>query len=200
MRILLINWTVCCSTEYYVPGPFAVTVRSKAWVWAFLTVEIVGSNLAENIDVHLLCCVGSCLCDELITRSAESRRVCECVSVCDRETWTGRRLKTVSSCCATGEIYICYKIREVVNHGFEVSWKEVPQPLPSLQSTFSFTRGVTLTPHPPLVPWPRKSRAKPLLPLWAVRPVQNLSACTVQLYLYSPYGPYGLYRASVPVQ
>jgi hypothetical protein len=23
---------------------------------------------------------------------------------------------------------------------------------------------------------------------------------TVQLYLYSPYGPYGLYRASVPVQ
>ena len=22
----------------------------------------------------------------------------------------------------------------------------------------------------------------------------------VQLYLYSPYGPYGLYRASVPVQ
>jgi len=40
----------------------------------------------------------------------------------------------------------------------------------------------------------------PLLPLWAVRPVQNLSACTVQLYLYSPYGPYGLYRASVSVQ
>ena len=40
----------------------------------------------------------------------------------------------------------------------------------------------------------------PLLPLLAVRPVQSLSACTVQLYLYSPYGPYGLYRASVPVQ
>jgi len=39
-------------------------------------------------------------------------------------------------------------------------------------------RDVTLTPHPILVPWPRKSRAK----------------------LYSPYGPYGLYRASVPVQ
>ena len=37
-------------------------------------------------------------------------------------------------------------------------------------------------------------------PLWAVRPVQSLSACTVQLYLYSPYGPYGLYRTSVPVQ
>jgi len=79
------------------------------------------------------------------------------------------------------------------------------------------------------------SRAIPLLPLWAVRPVQSLSACTrvhftlqysytstapmgraactepqclykgalyftVQLYLYSPYRPYDLYRASVPVQ
>jgi hypothetical protein len=37
-------------------------------------------------------------------------------------------------------------------------------------------RGVTLTPHP-------------LLVLWGI-----------ELYLYSPYGPYGLYRASVPVQ
>ena len=44
------------------------------------------------------------------------------------------------------------------------------------------------------------SRAIPLLPLWTVRPLHSLSACTVQLYLYSPYGPYGLYRASVPVQ
>ena len=39
-------------------------------------------------------------------------------------------------------------------------------------------QGVTLTPHPLLVSWPRKSRAIPLLPLWAVRPVQSLSACT----------------------
>ena len=39
-------------------------------------------------------------------------------------------------------------------------------------------RGVTLTLHLLLVPWSRKSRAVPLLPLWA----------------------YGLYRASVPVQ
>jgi hypothetical protein len=39
-------------------------------------------------------------------------------------------------------------------------------------------RGVTLTPYPLLVPWSRKGRAIPLL----------------------PYGPYGLYRASVPVQ
>ena len=59
---------------------------------------------------------------------------------------------------------------------------------------------MTLTPHLLLVPWSRKSRAIHLLLLWAVRPVHNLSACTVQLYLYSPYGPYGLYIASVPVQ
>jgi hypothetical protein len=39
-------------------------------------------------------------------------------------------------------------------------------------------RGVTLTPHPLLVPCSRKGRAIPLLPLWAVRPVQSLSACT----------------------
>ena len=39
-------------------------------------------------------------------------------------------------------------------------------------------RGVTLTPHPRLVPWSRKGRAIPLLPLRAVRPVQSFSACT----------------------
>ena len=39
-------------------------------------------------------------------------------------------------------------------------------------------RGVTLTPHPLLVSWSRKSRYIPLLTLWAVRPVQSLSACT----------------------
>ena len=55
-------------------------------------------------------------------------------------------------------------------------------------------------PSPFLVPWSRKSTAVPLLPLWAERTVQRLSACTVELYLYSPYRPYGLYRASVPVQ
>jgi len=90
---------------------------------------------------------------------------------------------------------------------------------------------MTLTPHTLLLPWSRKSRAIPLLPLWAIRPVQSLSACTtvhftftytstppmghtactepqclyngalyLYLYLYFPYGPYGLYRASVPVQ
>jgi len=39
-------------------------------------------------------------------------------------------------------------------------------------------RGLTLTTHPLLVPWSRKSRAISLLPLWAVRPVQSLTACT----------------------
>jgi len=38
-------------------------------------------------------------------------------------------------------------------------------------------RGVTLTPQHILVSWSRKSRAIPLLPLWAVRPVRGLSAC-----------------------
>jgi hypothetical protein len=61
-------------------------------------------------------------------------------------------------------------------------------------------REVTLTTYPLLVPWSWKGRAIPLFRLWAIRPVQSLSACSVELYLYSPYGPYGLYRASVPVQ
>jgi hypothetical protein len=52
-------------------------------------------------------------------------------------------------------------------------------------------RGVTLTPHPLLVPWSWKCRAIPLLPLWAARPVQSLSACTrvtftftLHIYIY----------------
>ena len=68
--------------------------------------------------------------------------------------------------------------------------------LPGVKSS----QHVTLAPHPLLVLWSRKSKAISLLPLWAVWPVQSLSACTVQLYLYSPYGPYGLYRPSLPVQ
>ena len=52
-------------------------------------------------------------------------------------------------------------------------------------------QGKTLTPHPLLVPWSRKDRAIPLLPVWAVRPAQNPSACTA---------PQCLYRAPVPIQ
>jgi len=57
------------------------------------------------------------------------------------------------------------------------------RPVSCTMGTGSFTwvnsgRGVTRTPHPLLVPWSRKSKAIPLLPLWGVRPVQSLSACT----------------------
>jgi len=45
--------------------------------------------------------------------------------------------------------------------------------------------GYDADPHPLLVPWSRKGRAIPLLPLPAVRPVQSLSACvTVHFTLY----------------
>ena len=46
-------------------------------------------------------------------------------------------------------------------------------------------RGVTLTPHPLIVPWSRKRRAIPLLPLWAVRPAQSLSACTRVHFIFT---------------
>ena len=39
-------------------------------------------------------------------------------------------------------------------------------------------RSVKPTPYPLRVPWSWKGRAIHLLPLWAVRPVQSLSACT----------------------
>ena len=62
-------------------------------------------------------------------------------------------------------------------------------PAPCTMGTRSFPgaksgRGVTLTPHPLLVPWTRKGRALPLLPLWAVRPVQSLSACAMVHFFY----------------
>ena len=38
-------------------------------------------------------------------------------------------------------------------------------------------RDVTQTPHPLLATWSKKSTAISVLPLWAVRPVQSLSAC-----------------------
>ena len=46
--------------------------------------------------------------------------------------------------------------------------------------------GVTLAPHPLLVPWSRKSRAITLLPLWFVLPVQSLSACTRAHFTFLP--------------
>jgi len=50
--------------------------------------------------------------------------------------------------------------------------------VPGLSRGVKSGQGVTLTPHPLLVLWSRKGRAIPLLPLWAVQPVQSLSACT----------------------
>jgi len=46
-------------------------------------------------------------------------------------------------------------------------------------------RGVTLTPYPLLVPWSRKGRSIPLFPLWAVRPVQSLSAFTAVHFTFT---------------
>ena len=45
-------------------------------------------------------------------------------------------------------------------------------------------RGVTLTPHPLLVPWSWKGRAIPLLPQWAVRPVQSQCLYKGALYIF----------------
>jgi hypothetical protein len=42
-------------------------------------------------------------------------------------------------------------------------------------------------PSPLLVPWSRKDRAIPLLLLWAIRPVQSLSACTRVQFLFDYY-------------
>ena len=60
-------------------------------------------------------------------------------------------------------------------------------------------------PHPLLVPWSRKSRAIPLLPLWAGRCVQSLSACTVEYTSTTTIGrtastePQCLYSIAIPV-
>jgi hypothetical protein len=46
--------------------------------------------------------------------------------------------------------------------------------------------GRDAAPHPLLVLWSRKSRTIPLLPLWTIRPVQSLSACT-RVYFFTLY-------------
>jgi len=56
--------------------------------------------------------------------------------------------------------------------------------VPGLSRGVKSGQGVTLTPHTLLVPWSRKSRAIPLLPLLTVRPVQSLSACTRAHFTY----------------
>jgi hypothetical protein len=92
--------------------------------------------------------------------------------------------------------------------GIESRWGEILRTCPdrpcgppcsSSMGTGSFPgvksgRGVTLTPHPLLVPWSRKGRAIPLLlyrPYDLYRASVPVQGCTL---------PYDLYRASVPVQ
>ena len=55
-------------------------------------------------------------------------------------------------------------------------------------------RGVTLTPHPLLVPLVMKEQSYTSTPLWAVRPVQSLSACT-----RVTFSPYSITSVQAPV-
>jgi hypothetical protein len=59
-----------------------VAVRSKAQACSRLIARIGGLNPTETIDVPFVCCVGSDLCEGLITRSEEPYRVCVCVCNC----------------------------------------------------------------------------------------------------------------------
>jgi len=58
------------------------------------------------------------------------------------------------------------------------------------------SRGVTLTPHHLLVPWSRKSRAIPLLSLWAVRP--HVQASVPVQYRYTSTPPMGRTACTEP--
>jgi hypothetical protein len=59
-------------------------------------------------------------------------------------------------------------------------------------------RGVTLTRHPLLVSWSWKSKAIPLLPLRAVRPVQSLSSCTRVHFTFIFWGLTCFSRMTLP--
>jgi len=59
-------------------------------------------------------------------------------------------------------------------------------------------QSVTLSPHPLLVPWSLKGRAIPLLPLWALRPVQRLSARTGVQFIFTVF-PNALMECSVTI-
>ena len=65
-------------------------------------------------------------------------------------------------------------------------------PAPCTMGTASFpgvksVRAVMLTLHPLLVPWSRKGRAIPLLPLWAIRPYRSsvpVQGCTLLTFYW----------------
>jgi hypothetical protein len=98
--------------------------------------------------------------------------------------WAARPVQNLSACTVQLYLYSPYGLYGLYRASVPVQ--------------YSYTSTPPMGRTPCTEPQCLYSTAIPLLPLWAVRPVQNLSACTVQLYLYSPYGPYALYRASVP--
>jgi len=100
--------------------------------------------------------------------------------------WAVRSVQSLSACVVQLYLYSLYGPYGLYRASVHVQYSYTSTP----------PMGCTACKEPQFL----YSRAIPLLPLWAVRPVQCLSACTVQLYLYSPCGPYGMYRASVPVQ
>jgi hypothetical protein len=68
--------------------------------------------------VFVVCCVGSGLCDGLITRPEESYRVRVCVCVCVLQTSTLRRPGPESGCWATKKIEVtesCCHLQHDVN-------------------------------------------------------------------------------------
>jgi len=60
-------------------------------------------------------------------------------------------------------------------------------------------RGVTLTPHPLLVPYFVRTPDEHFIQIFVLI-FLKISGRAAALQPYCPYGPYGLYRASVPVQ
>ena len=100
--------------------------------------------------------------------------------------WAVRPLQSLSACTVELYLYSPYGAYGLYRASVSVEYSYTSTP----------PMGRTASTEPQCL----YSRTRPLLPLWAVRPVQSLSACTVQLYLYSPCGSYSLYRASVPVR
>jgi len=105
-----------------------------------------------------------------------------------------RSVQTLSACTVQLYLYSPYGTYSLYRASVPVQYSYTS----TVQYSYTFTSSIGRTACTD--PQCLYSTAILLLPLWAVRPVQTLSACTVQLYLYSPYGTYSLYRASVPVQ
>jgi len=81
-----------------------VAVWPKALVYSPIT-GIAGSSPDEGIDICCICCVGSDLCDKLITRSEKSYCMCVFVWVCE-------------SVCPTVCVCVCPTVSVTV-HGCE---------------------------------------------------------------------------------